>query len=62
MNSGEFWPKNSFLKWPGEITVRIGAPIRPEDKNSLALMQEVEGWIEGQMEEITGRGPCYKKA
>ena len=61
MNSGEFWPKNSFLKWPGEITVRIGAPIRPEDKNSLALMQEVEGWIEGQMTEITGRGPCYEK-
>ncbi|WP_157314300.1 1-acyl-sn-glycerol-3-phosphate acyltransferase [Chitinibacter sp. GC72] len=61
MNSGEFWPKNSFCKWPGEITVRIGKPILPEGKNSLALINEVEAWIEGEMEQITGCGPCYRK-
>ncbi|MCB5197413.1 lysophospholipid acyltransferase family protein [Deefgea salmonis] len=61
MNSGEFWPKNSFLKWPGEITVRVGAPIASEGKKSLELIKEVENWIEGQMDEISGRGPCFEQ-
>ena len=26
-NAGRCWPRNSFLKYPGEVTVRIGPPI-----------------------------------
>ncbi|HEY6967277.1 MAG TPA: lysophospholipid acyltransferase family protein [Burkholderiales bacterium] len=47
-NAGRVWPRNSFLKYPGEVTVRIGPPIdsegrAPEDINALAEM-----WIETQ--------------
>jgi len=47
-NAGRFWPRNSFLKYPGRVTVRIGPPIDskgrdPEEINALAEM-----WIETQ--------------
>ena len=39
-NAGNFWPKNSFIKKPGEITVSIGpiintSKITPEKANKL---------------------------
>ena len=27
LNSGEFWPRNSFLKYPGTVSVIIGNPL-----------------------------------
>lgn len=56
-NSGEFWPRNSFLKYPGEITVVIGPPIMPEGRGPEALTREVENWIEARQTEISGVGP-----
>jgi 1-acyl-sn-glycerol-3-phosphate acyltransferase len=53
MNSGECWPKNSFLKKPGVITVSIGPTISPEGKSALQLLQEVENWIESEMRVIS---------
>ncbi|TDK65254.1 lysophospholipid acyltransferase family protein [Sapientia aquatica] len=53
MNSGDCWPKNSFIKKPGLITVSIGKPISPEGKNPVELMQEVEAWIEAEMRVIS---------
>jgi 1-acyl-sn-glycerol-3-phosphate acyltransferase len=53
MNSGECWPKNSFIKQPGLITVSIGKPISAEGKNATELMQEVENWIESEMHVIS---------
>jgi 1-acyl-sn-glycerol-3-phosphate acyltransferase len=35
-NSGECWPKNSFIKRPGLITVSIGKPIAPENHTPTA--------------------------
>ncbi|MDO4434229.1 MAG: lysophospholipid acyltransferase family protein [Alysiella sp.] len=58
-NSGEYWPKNSFLKYPGTIQVRIGSPIKHESGNELELTVACENWIEAQQAEITGYGPCY---
>lgn len=52
-NSGECWPKNSFSKKPGLITVSIGPTISPEGKNAAELMQEVENWIESEMRVIS---------
>ena len=58
-NAGEFWPRNSFLKYPGEITVVIGPPIEPvADKSADVLMGEAEAWIEARQAEIGGAGPC----
>ncbi|MEX2577229.1 MAG: lysophospholipid acyltransferase family protein, partial [Halofilum sp. (in: g-proteobacteria)] len=33
-NAGELWPRHSFLKWPGEITVAIGPPIETTGKKA----------------------------
>ncbi|MEW6691089.1 MAG: lysophospholipid acyltransferase family protein, partial [Pseudomonadota bacterium] len=53
-NAGRLWPRNSFLKFAGEITVRIGPAIQsagraPETINALA-----EQWIEAQQRELDG--------
>jgi 1-acyl-sn-glycerol-3-phosphate acyltransferase len=53
LNSGEVWPKNSFLKLPGTITVSVGKPISPENHTPDSLLQEVENWIESEMRVIS---------
>ena len=60
MNAGECWPKNSFIKRPGMITVSIGKPISSEGKTSANLLQEVENWIESEMRVISSPG-IYSK-
>ena len=52
-NSGECWPKQSFLKRPGLITVSIGKPISPEGHTPDSMMQQVENWIESEMRVIS---------
>lgn len=52
-NAGECWPKNSFIKKPGLITVSIGKPIAPENLDSSELMAKVENWIESEMRVIS---------
>lgn len=58
LNSGEFWPRNSFLKHPGVIDVVIGQPILPAGQSAEALTQTLEGWIVARQPELAGRGPC----
>lgn len=59
-NAGEFWPRNGFRKYPGEITLVIGEPLRPAEAPSPeALTEMAENWIEGQMQRISGVGPCH---
>ncbi len=53
VNSGECWPKNSFVKKPGVITVSIGKPISPQGLNQAEMMQQVENWIESEMRVIS---------
>lgn len=61
LNSGEFWPKDSFMKYPGEITVIIGKPIAHESGSETELMAECENWIEARQAEIGGQGPFAPK-
>jgi 1-acyl-sn-glycerol-3-phosphate acyltransferase len=51
-NAGLYWPKNAFLKRPGEIRVLIGEPISPEGLSVEALNDKVEAWIESRMEQL----------
>jgi 1-acyl-sn-glycerol-3-phosphate acyltransferase len=51
-NAGELWPKNGFLKYPGTITVSIGAPIAPAGRSPDELNAAVERWIEQEMARI----------
>ena len=53
LNSGECWPRNSFVKKPGTITVSIGSPISPEGHTPDSMMSEVEAWIESEMHRIS---------
>lgn len=52
-NAGEYWPRRSFIKRPGVIQVRVGAPISGNGKSAQALLDEAAGWIEDRMAEIT---------
>ncbi|MGB5606193.1 MAG: lysophospholipid acyltransferase family protein [Gammaproteobacteria bacterium] len=52
-NAGEYWPRRSFIKRPGVIQVRIGAPILPAGKTAPQILSEASGWIEDRMAEIT---------
>ena len=53
LNAGECWPRNSFIKKPGMITVSIGKAISPEGLTADELMKEVESWIESEMHRIS---------
>ena len=44
-NAGLFWPKNSFLKYPGTIDVVIGPVIVSNSKKARQINREVEEWI-----------------
>jgi 1-acyl-sn-glycerol-3-phosphate acyltransferase len=51
-NAGRVWPRNSFFKYAGIVTVSIGKPI---DTNGLTPDQvntRVEAWIEAEMRRI----------
>lgn len=52
-NAGECWPRNSFLKKPGLITVSIGPPIETAGQAPDVLTRRVQEWIEGEMRVIS---------
>ena len=49
-NAGLLWPRHSFLKRSGKVTVVIGEPIDSVGQTPEQLMRKVEDWIEGQVE------------
>lgn len=51
-NSGEVWRRKAFLKYPGTITVSIGAPIETGSLTPEELNRRVKDWIEGEMRRI----------
>lgn len=53
MNSGECWPKGTFIKKPGKIIVSIGKPISPVGLTPTELNERVENWIESEMRVIS---------
>ena len=52
-NAGERWPGRHWVKRPGVLRVRIGAPITTDGKTSDNVNAEVEAWIETQLQEIS---------
>jgi 1-acyl-sn-glycerol-3-phosphate acyltransferase len=47
-NAGRVWPRNSFLKRPGKVTVRIGPAIASAGREPDAINALAEHWIEAQ--------------
>lgn len=52
-NAGEVWPRYSFLKYPGVIKVKIGAPIETAGKKAKQINEEAEKWVAQAMTEIS---------
>lgn len=52
-NAGEFWPRHSFIKWPGTISVIIGPAIESKNRSAEEINEEVYGWIENAMKKIS---------
>ena len=61
LNSGEYWPRNSFYKYPGIVEVVIGEPIAHDSGEGPELTSRCENWIETQQQRISGQGPCAKR-
>ncbi len=51
-NAGVFWPKNSLLKYSGQIDLIIGPPIRTEGKKTRKLHSEIECEILGKLSRL----------
>lgn len=54
-NAGEFWPKHSFIKWPGTISVVIGPAIISKGRKADEINKEVSSWIEETMLQISDK-------
>jgi 1-acyl-sn-glycerol-3-phosphate acyltransferase len=46
------WPRNSFIKYPGIVTVSIGQPIDTTGLTPEEVNTRVESWIEAEMRRI----------
>jgi 1-acyl-sn-glycerol-3-phosphate acyltransferase len=57
-NAGEFWPRHSFVKWPGTIDVVIGPPIDTAGQSPEAINTAVRAWMDSTMTAIERRGPA----
>ena len=51
-NAGRFWPRRSWIKHPGTITIRIGPPINTEGRSPRDITDQVREWIENAVTEI----------
>jgi len=52
LNSGRVWPRNSFRKYPGTITISIGPAIATANQTADQVNHTVQNWIEGEMRRI----------
>ncbi len=51
-NAGHVWPRKSFLKYAGIVTMSIGRPIDTTGLTPEEVNQRVEDWIETEMRRI----------
>lgn len=51
-NAGHVWPRKSFLKYAGIVTLSIGRPISTEGLTAEEVNARVERWIEEEMRRI----------
>lgn len=53
-NAGYFWPKRSFYKKPGTITMIVGKPFPTQGLKASTINRQVEEWIDQQRRQIGG--------
>lgn len=59
-NAGRVWPKGSFLKYPGHVTISIGPAIPTAGLTPEQANQKTVDWIETQMHTLDPS--AYQKA
>lgn len=59
-NAGEYWPRHSWIKWPGTIKLVIGKPIIPGDQKPDEIIRQVEQWITETGERISDKEQLKK--
>lgn len=52
-NAGRLWGRNSFLKYPGVITMSIGPAIDPSGLKAEEINRQVEKWIENEVTKLS---------
>ena len=52
LNSGEFWSRQAFIKYPGTVTVSIGPEIDPAGLTAEDVNNRAEAWMEEEMRRI----------
>ena len=45
-NAGLFWPKVSYMRYPGKIVMKVGPPVITKDKSIDEITEEASRWIE----------------
>jgi 1-acyl-sn-glycerol-3-phosphate acyltransferase len=55
-NAGYYWPRRGWLKKPGCVRVVIGSPVSPAGREVRAVNEEIQGWIEAKVRELTPDG------
>lgn len=51
-NAGMFWPRYSFLKYPGTIHVKIGPKIESQGRKAQDINAEAQAWIAEAMKTL----------
>ena len=51
-NAGFFWPRRGLLKKRGVIRVIIGPPVEAAGRDPREVNEEVQAWIEGNVEAV----------
>ncbi len=57
-NAGECWPRHSYIKLPGTITLSIGKPFSVKGLETDEINDKVRAWIEAEVEKMP---PAVKK-
>ncbi len=51
-DAGLYWPRNSFIKFPGVVRLVIGPPIGTRGKSAAEINREAECWIEQTVSDL----------
>ena len=51
-NAGKCWPKGSFFKKPGVITIVIGKLISPSDGSTNEITEKIKAWTLEQSQRV----------
>lgn len=51
-DAGLYWPRNSFMKYPGVVRLVIGPPIESRGKSAAEINRQAENWIEGTVDRL----------